>query len=252
MKRLLLALWLGGAALYTVDTLKVTRPAPSGQTKANISVADSTHPRPPVADVASWGPYLPRSPQSQQTQVSNSSPERSTSLSSNRTGASGETASQAPISAQSEDTRTSRIDASQTNHLWAKVRLAATTHSDASVSSPTLRYYPPDTELQVVERRGGWAQVIDPVNHERGWIYEKYYLSWIDGPEQTEATLDSPTNDEVSGPKELKPDVSEKRVSSAKAIRREHSGGTQSYLRTGRWISPPRRVFRLFMFGRRF
>jgi hypothetical protein len=248
MKRLLLALWLGGATLYTVDTLVITRPAPFSQSKANIA-AGSTQSNPPVADVASWGPDLPHQPQNQQAQFSDSSPERPypSDLSNG-----AETARQAPTPAQPVAAQVSGIGEPD-KYLWAKVKLAATTHSDASVSSPTIRYYPPGTKLQVVERRNGWAQVIDPINREPGWIYEQNYLSWIDGPEQTEAALDSPTNDQVSAPKELKPNFSQERVSSAKAMRRGHSGRTQSYLRTGRWFRPgPPRVFRLFMFGRRF
>jgi hypothetical protein len=41
---------------------------------------------------------------------------------------------------------------------WAKVVLTAQTHSQASVSSPTVRFYRPGTELQVVRREGAWFQ----------------------------------------------------------------------------------------------
>jgi hypothetical protein len=89
MKKLLLALWLGGAALYTVDTLVITRPAPSAQTKANISALAGSHLNPSGDLVSSWGPYLPNQPQNQQPQLSESSPEPAPN--SNNLGTSDET-----------------------------------------------------------------------------------------------------------------------------------------------------------------
>ena len=73
----------------------------------------------------------------------------------------------------------------------AKVALAAEMHSQASVSSPVVRFYRPGTELQVVRREGGWFQVSDPVTQERGWVFEKY-LSLIDGS-TTQAAMESTT-----------------------------------------------------------
>jgi len=51
------------------------------------------------------------------------------------------------------------------------VVLAATLRSEGSVSSPTVRIYPPGTELQVIGRVDGWYQVSDPLTQERGWIF---------------------------------------------------------------------------------
>jgi len=45
----------------------------------------------------------------------------------------------------------------------AKVVLAAQMHSEAA---PTVRYYRPGTELQVVGRADGWFQVSDPVTQD--------------------------------------------------------------------------------------
>ena len=59
--------------------------------------------------------------------------------------------------------------------------MAARVHSEASVSSPTIRFYRPGTELQLVRRKNGWLELLDPATQERGWIFEKYLVS-IDAP----------------------------------------------------------------------
>ena len=59
---------------------------------------------------------------------------------------------------------------------WAKAAFAAKVHSDASVSSPTLRFYQPGTRLQVVSRQNGWVQVADTNSGERGWVFEQYLV----------------------------------------------------------------------------
>ena len=78
----------------------------------------------------------------------------------------------------------------------AKVVLAAQTHSQASVSSATVRFYRPGTELQLVRREGIWFEVSDPVTQERGWVLAQY-LSSIESPTPiqvaTESTTEPPT-----------------------------------------------------------
>src|SRR5262249_20383258 len=70
---------------------------------------------------------------------------------------------------------------------WARVAFAAKVHSDASVSSPTLRFYQPGTTLQVVDRQNGWVQVTDPISGERGWVFEQYLVPG--GPTTTQTAL---------------------------------------------------------------
>ena len=96
----------------------------------------------------------------------------------------------------------------------AKVVLAAALHSQGSVSSPTSRIYPPGKELLVVGRADGWFQVSDPVTQERGWIFEKY-LSSVDSPSLTQASMDSTTTE----PLQTKPALqkSKKHIRSAKS-----------------------------------
>ena len=45
---------------------------------------------------------------------------------------------------------------------WAEIMLAARAHSEASVSSPTIRFYTPGIQLQILRRQDGWVEVIDP------------------------------------------------------------------------------------------
>ena len=70
--------------------------------------------------------------------------------------------------------------------------LAAQTHSQASVSSPTVRFYRPGTELQIVRREGIWLEVSDPVTQERGWVLAQY-LSSIDSPIPAQVATESTT-----------------------------------------------------------
>jgi Bacterial SH3 domain len=70
---------------------------------------------------------------------------------------------------------------------WARVAFAAKAHSEASISSPIIKFYPAGTQLQVVERDGAWIELLDPETHERGWVFDKYLVS-IDGPSPAKAT----------------------------------------------------------------
>ena len=71
---------------------------------------------------------------------------------------------------------------------WARVILAARAHDDASVSSPTLRFYQPGTALQVVSRQNGWVEITDPASGERGWVFERY-LAQVDGSTATQTAM---------------------------------------------------------------
>ena len=89
-----------------------------------------------------------------------------------------------------EKSTSSQVDGTAYDPIeWAKVILAARVHSEASVSSPTLRFYQPGTALQVVSRENGWLQVADPASQERGWVLEKYLAS-IEGPTLTQTAMD--------------------------------------------------------------
>jgi len=68
--------------------------------------------------------------------------------------------------------------------IWVEVIRWATVHVGPSVSAPTVRFYPVGTELHLIDYQDGWFQVLDPATLQRGWIYEKYYLQAIGGPGQ--------------------------------------------------------------------
>jgi hypothetical protein len=130
---------------------------------------------------------------------------------------------------------------------WAKVVLAAQMHSQASVSSPMVRFYSPGIELQVVRGEGGWLQVSDPVTHECGWIFEKYLAS-IDGPSLAQVATETTTEPLTAKPALLK---SKKRSRSAKVRVTHRVVVANSDPWSDRWAGrayPRRRGFGLFMF----
>ena len=241
MKRLLLSLSLAGAAVYAVNPLITTQDA----------VAVQTHPtHPGVRHLRSWGSYLSSLPLSQKPQTPMATYQKPAPLPPQQNaGADDRPAASA-----------SGIDGSEHEPVeWAKVVLAARVHGEASVSSPTVRYYRPGTELQVVRREDGWVGVSDPVTQERGWVFEKY-LSSIDGPSPTQAAMVSTNESEFSKPTPAKPALpnSKKRsppttptlrVSEATPVS-DDVAVTQSDPRSGRWAGRgDRRRGGLFMFG---
>jgi hypothetical protein len=145
---------------------------------------------------------------------------------------------------------------------WAKVVLTAKMHDQASVSSPTVRFYSPGTDLQVFRREGGWLQVSDPVTQEHGWVLAKY-PSTIDGPTSTQAALESTTEAvpaNSASPKSKKWSKSSKRSKPAARISKSRSAKPafrgSNYVarwdpRSVRWArhADRRREFAPLMFG---
>ena len=158
MKGLLL-LFSVGVALYAL--LVVTHDvSPSGS--AEDTSAGQTRPG-RQEHQSSWGSYLPDrsrtgTPIPATSQPFAPSPQGDASQNSERKpGAEYKFASPAEkaTSSVSESTEADPVE-------WVKVVLAARVHSQASVSSRSLRFYRPDTELQVVGRENGWAPAIRP------------------------------------------------------------------------------------------
>jgi len=133
---------------------------------------------------------------------------------------------------------------------WAKVILAAKVHGDASVSSPTVRLYPPGTTLQVLSRQNGWAQITDPTSGDRGWVYEQY-LSPADGPTATQTAMADTASRVAAEPVGANRPTAKKRVRASRPAAR--MSGEYAFARFDRrW---ERRADRrggigLFFFGR--
>jgi Bacterial SH3 domain len=177
MKRLLLSLWVGGAALYTANTFifvhsvnltghpKIVS-ASAGQ-PASDSASQSTSTIWPPSGWPAVGPDNGQSvcPSSETRQIAK------TSAPSPGTEEKGE--SSAPPISESENEEP----------IWVEGSLAARVHAGPSVSAPSLRFYPLGTELHLIGHEQGWFQIADPTTSEPGWIYEKY-LEAIRAPGQ--------------------------------------------------------------------
>jgi hypothetical protein len=190
MSRLLLLLSLIGAAIYAL--LIYTHDVLTDE-KAEKTYAEQAQPNHPVQHLSSWGSYLPDRSISQNSQLATSQPptplppQQSDEASQNSERSADQVASSENKATFSEsgDTEPKPVE-------LAKVVLAAQTHSQASVSSPTIRFYRPGTELQVVRREGIWFEVSDPVTQERGWVLAQY-LSSIESPTPTQVATESTT-----------------------------------------------------------
>jgi hypothetical protein len=194
MTRFLLFLSLIGAAIYGL--LIYTHDVLTDE-KAEKTYTEQAQPNHPVQHLSSWGSYLPDRSISQNSQLATSQP--STPLPSQQ---SDEPSQNSERNADQVATSENKATSSESGDKepkpveLAKVVLGAQTHSQASVSSPTVRFYRPGTELQVVRREGIWFEVSDPVTQESGWILAQY-LSSIDSPipaqVATESTTEPPT-----------------------------------------------------------
>jgi hypothetical protein len=243
MKGLLLLLSVG-AAIYTLlvithDALPGGKDTLNVQTQPNHSVDEHT---------TSWGAYLPSRSLSQDPQSATSQqPTELSAQQSDGQNSERKLGTTYQLAASADKATTSESEGVEPEPVeWAKVVLAAQMHSQASVSSPMVRFYSPGTELQVVRGEGGWLQVSDPVTHQRGWIFEKYLAS-IDGPSPAQVATETTTEPLTAKPALPK---SKKRSRSAKVrvIHRVVVANSDPW--SDRWArrAERRRGFGLFMF----
>lgn len=236
----LLFLGLVGAAIYAL-LVYTHHVLPGG--KAEDTFAGQIQPNHPVAQhLSSWGTHLASRSPSQNSQQSSPLPPDPSQNTERKPGAWYQLASEAQPPASGSE--------SPAPVEWAKVVLAARMHDQASVSSPTVRFYSPGTDLQVVRREGGWLQVSDPVTQERGWVLDKY-LAAIKDPSSTQtASLESttqPPSAKAASPKSKKYSRSSKRSKSAV---RASDRAARWDPRSVRWARrADRRPFRVFMLG---
>ena len=59
-------------------------------------------------------------------------------------------------------------------HSWGQLLRGAPVHSSPSVSSAILGHAAAGTEMQLLERKLGWARIRDPSTSREGWIYEEH------------------------------------------------------------------------------
>ncbi len=96
----------------------------------------------------------------------------------------GEDEANAPSEAIYAESLPSSYDGGYDEPVWAVVTRGARLHADASVSSPTVWFYPVGAELHVTGYRHGWYEIVDPATWRRGWIYANYYLDALRGPDE--------------------------------------------------------------------
>ena len=251
----LLFLGLVGAAIYAF--LVYSDHALQGG-DAEDTFAGQTPPNQPVAQhLSSWGTHLASRSLSQNAQQSAPLPAQQKAADEPRSNDPSQNSERKPgawsQTAASEAKAPVSASESVVSVEGAKVVLAARVHDQASVSSPTVRFYTPGTDLQVVRREGDWLQVSDPVTQERGWVLEKYLVA-TDGPSSTQAaSLESttePLSTKAASPKSKKWSRSSKRSQSAvRGSKRVARWEPRSF----RWARrADRRPFRAFMLGPRF
>jgi hypothetical protein len=186
MSRLLLLLSLIGAAIYAL--LFYTHDVLTEET-AEKTYTEQAQPNHPAQHLSSWGSYLPDRSISQNSQLATSQP--STPLPPQQSDEPSQNSERNADQVAASENKATSSESGDPVEL-AKVVLAAQTHSQASVSSPTIRFYRPGTELQVVRREGIWFEVSDPVTQERGWVLAQY-LSSIESPTPTQVATESTT-----------------------------------------------------------
>ena len=208
--------------------------------KGEDTFADQVAERP-----GSWNSYVRRrSPQlATFQQLAELPPQQSDDASQNSERKPG---AENQIAASEDETTTSQSASLESEPVeWAKVVLTAQTHGQASVSSPTVRFYRPGTELQVIRREGAWFQVLDPATQARGWIFEKYLAS-IDGQSASKVATES-----IPEPQAAKPALPKSKKRSRHVVRVPYGGVVaNSDPWNGRWARYVyrRRGFGLFMF----
>jgi hypothetical protein len=181
MKRLLLSLCIV-AAVFTVHTrnlLQTQSPSVSAQRLATAPASarlPNPAPQDPMPESRRWFERVALRSAAMTWQDS----------SSNNLSPGDSQSAPLPTTHQSSDLS---VPSAPEGENWLVVIRWATVHSRPLVSAPTVRYYSVGTELQLIDYRQGWIQVLDPVTSERGWIYARYYLQAIAGPGEGTAAV---------------------------------------------------------------
>jgi hypothetical protein len=187
MKRLLLSLWLVGAAFpgHTPILLQTTQSPPASAEQ--LVTARTASPTPSLAMLEPTSvPELQHSGVERVAVRSLVMPQDTQSITPRLED--GQTKNLSAPLPSTEATHEPSVPIPEGNEaIWVEVIRWATVHAGPSVSAPTVRFYPVGTELHLIDYQHGWFQVLDPATSQRGWIYEKYYLQAISGPGQGRA-----------------------------------------------------------------
>jgi hypothetical protein len=190
VKRLLLFVCLVGAAVYML-----TPPRPVLEAD-RVSVAQAQGDRPGSGPLrSSWGSTL----RSLRQEPQGNSQEAASPRQHAEYGPKALKAKRDPQPMLAADDRTASVDRASAPETdtpkrqaaeWARITLSARAHSEASLSSPTVRVHPPGTELQILGHTNGWFQLLDPKTQEVGWVFYKYLHS-IDRPSRSQPTVEA-------------------------------------------------------------
>ena len=173
MKRLLVTLWVAGAALYTANSFILVRALDQGEdssptltpaiSTSSLSVAPDTR---RVIDreksqVATEQAPVAAAPQDQVIPPT--------------------TQQQAPLPSTSpQDFATNQaVDSNPDALALVEVVRTAPVHNGPSVSAPTIGYLNANSKLAVLERGNGWARIRDQQTSQEGWVYEPPYLKEV-------------------------------------------------------------------------
>jgi hypothetical protein len=193
MKGLLVLSLIGagiyGALVVSHDLLRSDRPQ---GLFAGESLGD-----PGARPLRSWGSDLPALVSSQRASMPLRKPDATASSSEDGQAPTAD-AGVVPVT-QAKSTPAQSGSTTYPAGEWTKVTIAARVHSDASVSSPIIRFYQAGTALQVLDRQNGWVQVADPASGESGWVFEQYLVP-ATGPTVTQTALETSASKPVAEP----------------------------------------------------
>lgn len=168
MSRLLLSLWLLGAALIVGSTLVAMNAIfgwASGPTKVERSL---------IAERMGRVEGRARSTVPPSQIASEHSPEDSASASSPQVAQPEVSVQHDPQASESEAALTAMEPLEEDDQVVrVRVARAANLRSGPSSSAARLASLPSGTELRAVAREKGWIQVADASGSQTGWIYEK-------------------------------------------------------------------------------
>ena len=220
MKRPLLSLWLLGAAVYTGDTLMMLQQIAAPAKLPIEARATLPYQRARIANANSDPVSAPKAqnPEAQSMAVRSAAvaPDDAQSVRpSSGTSQIAKTPTPLPGTEDKGESSAPPISDSLNEEAdWVVVSRAASVHSGPSVSAPIVYRHPIGTELRLISYQQGWFQVEDPTTSEQGWIYAKYYLEAIRGPNQRQAGLQPiqiATREEFQKPPSLQPSARAKK-----------------------------------------